>query len=62
MATTVMTIKITTEQKENLRKIAKSYGFTIGRGKEKDWGSVRKLMAAIADEQLHVFKLGGNSR
>jgi hypothetical protein len=60
MNETVMTIKITAGQKKRLRRIALDYGYTIGRGKEKNWGSVRKLMAAVADGKLQVVKYGTN--
>ena len=62
MAETIMTLKITNKQKAKLRQIAKQYGFTIGRGNEKEWGSVRKLMAAVADGKLHIVKLGSNGQ
>lgn len=49
-------LTITTEQKAALRDIAILYGFTIGRGKEKEWGSINQLAAAIADGELMVVK------
>lgn len=41
-------------QKAELRRIAKSFGFTIGRGAEKEWGSINKLAQAIADGKLKL--------
>ena len=49
-------LTITPEQKEALRDIALFYGFTIGRGKEKTWGSINQLAAAIADGKLMVIE------
>lgn len=51
---TVMTIKMTKDERQQLREIAKRLGFTVGRGREADWGSVRQLMLAIADGDLAV--------
>ena len=62
MNNTVMTIKITSEQKSRLRDIALDYGYTIGRGNEKDWGSVRKLMAAVADGELQIVRYCSNGK
>jgi len=47
-------LKITPEQKEQLRNIALQFGFAIGRGNEKDWGSINQLAAAIGDGRLIV--------
>ncbi len=49
-------LKITPEQKDALRQIALNFGFTIGRGREKDWGSINQLAAAIADGDLIVLR------
>ena len=51
-------LKITPEQKDALRQIALGFGFTIGRGREKNWGSINQLAAAIADGELIVISAG----
>ena len=49
-------LKITWPQKEALRKIALQYGLTIGRGNEKNMGSINQLAALIANGDLIVVK------
>ena len=60
MSETVQTIRMTTKQKSQLRQLAKAFGFTIGRGREAEWGSIRKFVLAIADGDLHVDKANGS--
>lgn len=51
-----LSMQLTEEQKQSLRDIAKAHGLIIGRGKEKDWGSIRGLCEAIADGELVVVR------
>ena len=53
---TYQRLGLTHEQKARLRELAKQFGFTIGRGAEKDWGSINQFAAAIADGKLTVVK------
>lgn len=47
-------MKIDDERKTALREIAKEHGLLIGRGREAEWGSIRKLLFALADGDLQV--------
>lgn len=39
---------------DRLRALAKQHGFTIGRGKEKDWGSLAQLLKAVAEGEYVI--------
>jgi hypothetical protein len=52
--TTVSTIEWLPEERDAFRELAKSFGYTIGRGREKDWGSIRQLILAIVHGDVKV--------
>ncbi|MCP5014405.1 MAG: hypothetical protein GY938_03875 [Ketobacter sp.] len=47
---------MTNDEKHELREIAKTRGLFIGRGREKDWGSINKLVNGIAVGRLLVIE------
>lgn len=52
---TKQTLKLDDKLVDNLRWIAKSHGYTIGRGPHADEGSIRQLVEAIAVGDLDIF-------
>jgi len=62
MSETTQTIRMTTQQKRKLRQLATAFGYTIGRGREAEWGSIRKLVLAIADGDLKIEYANGKQQ
>ena len=49
---------LTTEHLKALKKLAKTKGYVVPRGKGTGEGSVSKLLQALADGELTLVKLG----